>query len=119
MTSPGAGAPGSSALHTQSLHSAPSCRSRAFVEKVFPGGKAPIASISFFPARRATRDGKNFRLSGRWRFNSGIGHAELVVEDALIEGSEVENGGKPIVMFSVFPKSAAKLYDEYGAGWSA
>ena len=84
------------------------------LEKVFPGGKAPIASISFFPAGRATRDGKNFRLSGRWRFNSGIGHAELVVGGTMIEGSEVENGGKPIVMFSVFPKSAAKLYNNWG-----
>ena len=84
------------------------------LEKVFPGGKAPIASISFFPAGRATRDGKNFRLSGRWRFNSGIGHAELVIGGTVVEGSEAENGGKPIVMFSVFPKSAAKLYNNWG-----
>jgi alkylation response protein AidB-like acyl-CoA dehydrogenase len=60
------------------------------------------------------RDGKDFKLSGRWRFNSGIGHAEWVVGGTVVEGSEAENGGKPIVMFSVFPKSAATLHNNWG-----
>ena len=82
--------------------------------KVFGGGVIPTASISFFPAGRAVRDGDGFRLSGRWRFNSGIHHAEWVVGGTIVEGSEAENGGRPIVMFSAFPQKDAKLYDNWG-----
>jgi indole-3-acetate monooxygenase len=83
------------------------------LDKVFAGGHIPTASISFFPAGRAVRDGKNFRLSGRWRFNSGINHAEWVVGGTIVEGSEAENGGRPIVMFSAFPKKDATLHDNW------
>ena len=76
------------------------------LDRVFANGHIPTASISFFPAGRAVRDGKNFRLNGRWRFNSGIQHSEWVVGGTIVEGSEAENGGRPIVMFSAFPKCA-------------
>jgi len=84
------------------------------LDKVFAGGNIPTASISFFPAGRAVRDGKNFKLSGRWRFNSGIRHSEWVVGGTIVEGSEAENGGRPIVMFSAFPQKDATLYDNWG-----
>jgi indole-3-acetate monooxygenase len=84
------------------------------LDKVFADGHIPTASISFFPAGRAVRDGKNFRLSGRWRFNSGIRHSEWVVGGTIIEGSEAENGGRPIVMFSTFPQKDAMLHDNWG-----
>ena len=83
------------------------------LNKVFANGHIPTASISFFPAGRAVRDGKNFRLSGRWRFNSGIRHSEWVVGGTIVEGSEAENGGRPIVMFSAFPQKDATLYDNW------
>jgi indole-3-acetate monooxygenase len=83
------------------------------LNKVFADGHIPTASISFFPAGRAVRDGKNFRLSGRWRFNSGIRHSEWVVGGTIVEGSEAENGGRPIVMFSAFPQKDATLYDNW------
>jgi len=86
---------------------------QAGLDKVFVNGHIPTASISFFPAGRAVRDGKNFRLSGRWRFNSGIRHSEWVVGGTIVEGSEAENGGRPIVMFSAFPQSEATLYDNW------
>jgi len=87
---------------------------RSGLDKVFANGHIPTASISFFPAGRAARDGKNFRLSGRWRFNSGIRHSEWVVGGTIVEGSEAENGGRPIVMFSAFPQQDATLYDNWG-----
>ena len=86
---------------------------RSGLDKVFANGQIPTASISFFPAGRAVREGKSFRLSGRWRFNSGIRHSEWVVGGTIVEGSEAENGGRPIVMFSAFPQKDATLYDNW------
>ena len=86
---------------------------QAGLDRVFAGGNIPTAAISFFPAGRAVRDGKGFRLSGRWRFNSGIQHAEWVVGGTVVEGSEAENGDRPIVMFSAFPKKDVTLYDNW------
>jgi alkylation response protein AidB-like acyl-CoA dehydrogenase len=86
----------------------------ASLAQVFKGGKIPTASISFFPAGRAVREGKGYRVSGRWRFNSGIRHSEWVVGGTVVEGTEAENGGRPIVMFSVFPAADVTLYDNWG-----
>jgi alkylation response protein AidB-like acyl-CoA dehydrogenase len=86
----------------------------AGLAKVFQDGRIPTASISFFPAGRARREGNGYRVSGRWRFNSGIHHAEWVLGGTVVEGTEAENGGQPIVMFSAFPKADVKLYDNWG-----
>jgi alkylation response protein AidB-like acyl-CoA dehydrogenase len=80
---------------------------------VFKGAVIPTASISFFPAGRAVREGDGYRVSGRWRFNSGIRHAEWVVGGTVVEGTEAENGGQPIVMFSVFPAKDVTLHDNW------
>jgi indole-3-acetate monooxygenase len=84
------------------------------LDKVFANGRIPTAAISFFPAGRAKRDGSGFRVSGRWRFNSGIRHAEWVLGGTIVEGTEAENGGRPIVMFSAFPTKDVTLYDNWG-----
>ena len=81
--------------------------------KVFPDGKIPTASISFFPAGRAVREKGGFRLNGRWRFNSGIRHAEWVLGGTVVEGTESENGGRPLVIFSALPIKDATLYDNW------
>ena len=78
---------------------------------IFRNGQIPTASISFFPAGRAKRDGKGYRLSGRWRFNSGIRHAEWVVGGTIIEDAKP---GEPSVMFSVLPANDVTLYDNWG-----
>jgi indole-3-acetate monooxygenase len=83
------------------------------LKQVFRDGRIPTASISFFPAGRAKRENGGFRLSGRWRFNSGIRHAEWVVGGTVVEGSEAENGGRPLVMFSVMPAADVTLYDNW------
>src|SRR5215470_6027459 len=84
------------------------------LEKVFKNGNIPTAAISFFPAGRAVRAGNGYRVNGRWRFNSGIRHAEWVLGGTVVEGTEAENGGRPIVMFSAFPKADVTLYDNWG-----
>src|SRR5215813_15385300 len=52
---------------------------QAGLDRVFANGHIPTAAISFFPAGRAVRKDRGYELSGRWRFNSGISHAEWVV----------------------------------------
>jgi alkylation response protein AidB-like acyl-CoA dehydrogenase len=84
------------------------------LQKVFKNGHIPTAAISFFPAGRAVRDGKGYRVNGRWRFNSGIRHAEWVLGGTVVEGSEAENGGRPIVMFSAFPIKDVTIHDNWG-----
>ena len=86
----------------------------AGLARIFNGQAIPTASISFFPAGRAVREGNGYRVSGRWRFNSGIKHAEWVLGGTVVEGTEAENGGRPIVMFSAFPAKDVKLYDNWG-----
>jgi len=81
---------------------------------VFAGGRIPTAAISFFPAGRAVREAGGFRLSGRWRFNSGIRHSEWFVGGTVVEGSEAENGGRPVVMFSALPAKELTLHDNWG-----
>src|ERR1700757_4287023 len=83
------------------------------LDKVFVDGHVPTAAISFFPAGRAKRDGQGFRVSGRWRFNSGIRHAEWVLGGTVVEGTEAENGGRPIVMFSAFPIKDVTIHDNW------
>ena len=87
---------------------------QAGYEAVFAGGRIPTAAISFFPAGRAVREGSGFRLTGRWRFNSGIRHSEWFVGGTVVEGSEVENGGRPLVIFSALPAKEVTLYDNWG-----
>lgn len=79
--------------------------------RVFQNGQIPTASISFFPAGRAKREGNGYRISGRWRFNSGIRHAEWVVGGTVIEDAE---DGQPTVMFSAIPAKDVTLYDNWG-----
>ena len=79
--------------------------------KVFKNGQVPTASISFFPAGQAKRDGDGYRVSGRWRFNSGIRHAEWVVGGTVIEDAAA---GEAPVRFLAFPQKDVKLYDNWG-----
>ena len=85
----------------------------AGLDLVFKDGHIPTASISFFPAGRGVREGNGFRVNGRWRFNSGIRHSEWVLGGTVVEGTEAENNGQPLVIFSVFPAADVTLYDNW------
>ena len=61
---------------------------QAGLDRVFANGHIPTASISFFPAGRAVRENGGYRISGRWRFNSGIRHSEWVLGGTVVEGTE-------------------------------
>lgn len=86
---------------------------QAGLDRVFDKGHIPTASISFFPAGRAVREKGGYRLNGRWRFNSGIQHSEWVLGGTVVEGTESENGGRPLVIFAVMPRKDVTLYDNW------
>jgi len=86
---------------------------QAGLTKAFPNGHIPTAAISFFPAGRAVRERGGFRLSGRWRFNSGIHHSEWIIGGTIVEGTESENGGQPLVIFAAMPTKDVTLYDNW------
>lgn len=72
------------------------------VENVFKNGHIPTASIPYFPAGVAKKNDVGFNLKGRWRFNSGIRHAEWAVGGAIVDGTQ--NGdGPPKVIFCAMP----------------
>src|ERR1700733_11429205 len=77
------------------------------LDRVFVGGHIPTAAISFFPAGRGVREKDGYRISGRWRFNSGIRHSEWVLGGTVVEGTEKENGGGPPGVFSALPVKGA------------
>ncbi|MBT3883906.1 MAG: hypothetical protein HOF70_03915 [Rhodospirillaceae bacterium] len=82
------------------------------LEKVFKDGAIPTGSISFFPAGIAEKTAGGFKLSGRWRFNSGIGHAEWVVGGSVIDGTQ--NGdGPPDVIFCAIPIGDGTLHHNW------
>src|SRR5215469_11669284 len=85
----------------------------AGLDRVFRDGRIPTASISFFPAGRAVRQNGGYRLSGRWRFNSGIRHAEWVVGGTVVERTEDENASRPLVIFAVIPAADVTLHDNW------
>ena len=85
----------------------------AGLDRVFRDGRVPTASISFFPAGRAVRQNGGYRLSGRWRFNSGIRHAEWVVGGTVVERTEDENASRPLVIFAVIPAADVTLHDNW------
>jgi len=83
------------------------------LDRVFVNGHIPTAAISFFPAGHAVREKGGYRVSGRWRFNSGIHHSEWVVGGTVVEGTEKENNGKPLVIFTAFPTADVTLYNNW------
>jgi indole-3-acetate monooxygenase len=87
---------------------------QAGLDQVFTDGHFPTAAISFFPAGRAVRERGGYRLNGRWRFNSGIQHAEWVLGGTVVEGTEHENGRRPLVIFAAMPVKDVTIYDNWG-----
>ena len=82
------------------------------LEKVFKDGHIPTASVSFFPAGMAKKTDGGFTLNGRWRFNSGIGHAEWAVGGSIIDGTESDDGS-PQMIFCAMPIDDVTLHHNW------
>jgi len=83
--------------------------------QVFSGGGIPIAAMSFFPSGRAVRENGGYRVNGRWRFASGVRHADWVIGGMIVEESAGENTGRQPVMFAVFPAKSVTHYNNWGS----
>lgn len=88
----------------------------AGVERVFAGGQIPVAASSFFPAGVAKPVEGGYRVSGRWRFASGIRHSEWVWASAVVvrEGAQPSsNGMPPETIFITLPTSDIEIHDNW------
>ncbi len=70
-------------------------------------GPPAVGGGVYAPMGRATRDGDEFVLSGRWPFGSGCKHATTLLGGATIEGDDGP------VRAMVFAASAAEIHDTW------
>src|SRR5262245_24506444 len=78
------------------------------IERMFAGGKIPTIAGSFTPGGRATPVAGGYRVTGRWSWAGGIGHAEWVGAVTLVER---QDGGPPEARFVMVPVSAVEVHD--------
>jgi indole-3-acetate monooxygenase len=71
-------------------------------------GPPAVGGGVYAPLGRATRDGDEYVLSGRWPFGSGSRHATTLLGGAFVEGDE-----GPAVRTMAFPASAAEIHDTW------
>ncbi len=70
----------------------------------------------FAPMGRAVPDGDGFRVSGRWRFASGCGHATWLMGGCLVaDGEDVRRlpSGAPDIRLALFPAGAYAVHDTW------
>ncbi len=80
------------------------------------GDPGSVVGGVFAPMGRAVPDGDGFRVSGRWRFASGCGHATWLMGGCLVEdGDDVRRlaSGAPDVRLALFPADAYAVHDTW------
>lgn len=80
------------------------------IDTIITDGRVPPAAIAIFPSGTATPVDGGYRLSGRWPFASGVGHAEWLTAGAMIRRGAEEPGERAIV---VIPAAAAEIHDNW------
>jgi alkylation response protein AidB-like acyl-CoA dehydrogenase len=88
------------------------------LQSVQHAGRLPRAAISFFPAGVAHAENGGYRLNGRWRFCSGIRHAELISVAAIVQQPGDQNAsaappGPPDVIFLAVPVADVTIHDNW------
>jgi alkylation response protein AidB-like acyl-CoA dehydrogenase len=89
---------------------------QAGIERVFPHGCAPLAASSFYPAGTAVPEDGGYRVNGRWRFASGIHHADWVWAGAVVarDGNDPEPGETPPeVIYVALPTQDIQIHDSW------
>jgi indole-3-acetate monooxygenase len=85
--------------------------------RVFGQGTAVIMAGSFFPAGTATPVDGGYQVSGRWRFASGVRHADWVQAGAIVahnqDGNSRHDDGPPEVIQVIVPASDIRIHDNW------
>ena len=75
---------------------------------IFGRSREVIAGGVFAPMGSATREGADYRVTGRWRFASGCQHC-----DWLMGGCIVRDDGPPRARMALFPAGDAEIVDTW------
>jgi 3-hydroxy-9,10-secoandrosta-1,3,5(10)-triene-9,17-dione monooxygenase len=75
-----------------------------------PSPDALIGSALMFPAGHAERDGKGFRLSGRWKFSSGIDACDWCMLGGIVVSPE---GELPEYYVFIVPRADYRVIDTW------
>lgn len=84
--------------------------------QVFGQGKSIVVAGSFFPAGMAAPEEGGYRVSGRWRFASGVKHADWVYAGAIVVrdgGDAPPKGAPPDVIQVVVPTTDIHIHDNW------
>lgn len=84
--------------------------------QVFGQGKPAVMAGSFLPAGVAASEEGGYRVNGRWRFASGVRHADWVHAGAIVarDGETIPaNGAPPEVIHVVVPTTDIQIHDNW------
>jgi alkylation response protein AidB-like acyl-CoA dehydrogenase len=79
----------------------------AGIADVLVEGRLPRVAGGLMPTGSATKVDGGYRLSGRWQFGSGSGHAEWLFGNGFVEGPDPR-----AVLSFVFPRDAAVVDEQ-------
>ena len=81
----------------------------AFQKELYRGRSHVLAPASLAAEGRTEKIAGGYRLSGRWKWSTGLPHAEWVICGGRVEGS----GGQPDFRFFALPIEAIKVEDTW------
>ena len=79
------------------------------IAEIFVDGHPPLVAGAFAPAGIATPVAGGYRVTGRWRFGSGIRHAEWVSAGARVAGESP----RPAQLRIVMPRRDVAIHDNW------
>lgn len=89
----------------------------AGAERLYGGGRTPLLASSVFPAGTATPVVGGYRVSGRWRFASGIHHADWVVAGATLTrqgtAGRMPDGTASETIYVVLPADEVHVHENW------
>jgi alkylation response protein AidB-like acyl-CoA dehydrogenase len=85
------------------------------LQRVFPEGRTPFIAVTIHPVGTAVPVDGGYRVSGHWRFCSGIRHADWVCGIARIQqpDGQTEEASSPETIMVTLPVSAVTILDNW------
>lgn len=87
--------------------------SDAGAARLYGQGTTPLLASSFFPAGTATPVSGGYRVDGRWRFASGIHHAEWVMAGAIVHRDAGADPAPPETIHFVVPAGEVQVHENW------